>query len=419
MRKILFLLLLCFNSVHSQYVKVTAKNELEYEDYILIGFDSSATDSMDFDYDGIKFPSQNQFPTIYSIENVTNNWLSINTLKPIFEKVKMVDFNVLNGYGDTINLKFIGFKNLNSYCVLWDKKLNTYQIITSDSTYDYVTNQFDTLNFRFQILFHPKPIVHIDRANCIYNKNILKLAITDSLSPDLMFNIYNTGLSINETGHFGYYQPITMNLPSGQYYLKLGFIAPPFNTYLNGWVKTYYFVLDSIPNININLDISSQTVFIDQTFYFTATFSPNNSIATANLGDGTYFFINNGQTYTHMYNTADVYDLEITVLDTISECKEAKNIKIFVTSNQVNNLEMKNANVFFGVVGSLIIICNNNLNGLLNIYDISGRLIITTNIQLIKNNPFIFHNINISNGVYVLEFLIDKKKFYKKVLKNN
>jgi hypothetical protein len=404
---------------YNQTLKIKSLNNQGYEDYTLINFNTLATDSFDFDYDGVKFPSQNGYPTIYTIDSLTNFWFSINSLSSITNRIKYVNLNVIVGSGNNIDLTFSKFNLLSSYVILWDKKLNIRQIVSSDSTYTYSVDNLDTLDYRFQLQFQPEPVVDIIKADCNSNGvNKIFLSILDSLSPDFFFTLYNTDLTYNQSGHYSYFTPFSSIIPHGEYYLKIGVISPPLKPLTNTWIKTYYFIIDSIPNIYVNLTSDTQLTSTNQTINFTTSFYPIDFPAYLDFGDGNVIEVDSGISYPHVYLSAGSFEPKLIVVDTVNQCKDYYSISIDVKTNySPSYFEFTNGKIFIQD-NRLIIIPNIDIHGIISLFDLNGKLINSSTIDMLKSNNYRIDIHNLPSGIYILEIITNNKKYFKKIFKN-
>jgi len=414
-RLITFPLLIFALNVLSQTLTIKATSNLGFEDYTIIRFDTAASDSYDFNYDGIKFPSQNGYPTIYTIDTTTQAWYAFNSMDSVENHVKYVNFNVLPGNGTSIDLTFSKFDSLYSYVILWDRKLNVRQIVSTDSTYSYIINGVDTN--RFQLQFQPIPIFDLSAGDCITKTSKIKLGIADTSSPDFWFTMYNTTFTFSVSGHYSAVQPFASILPAGEYYLKIGVLAPPNTPISNSWIKNYFFIVDTIPSLFTQLTLNTQVTIVGQEVTFNVQFSPADFPATLEYGDGTVISVDSGQSYTYIYNAAGSFNPTLILLDTINTCKEFSSVQLDVKSNSfTTHQEYVDGKVFI-VDGKLVIIPNNDMYGIVCLYDISGRLIQNVTIEMLKANSYRLDTQNLSSGVYVVEFVVSNKKFYKKIIK--
>lgn len=409
--RILLLLLLTVTSTFAQ-TTIKASTNQGYSDYAIIRFDTAATDGYDFNYDGLKFPSQNGYPTAYTIDSVTNAWYSINTLKPVNTKIKYVKFNVLPGNGTTINLTFSGFDLLEGYTVLHDTYSNIFQFVNSDSTYSY--NVVAGSEARFVLMYNPKPIIFIDSATCINPFSKIKLSLQDTASLDMYFNMYNSNLTYLQTGHFNSVQSFYSFIPQGTYTLKLAPITP--NTYLNNSIKTYSFHIDSIPNIQLNINSLFPFLNVNQEAAIAVNFSPSNFYAELSFGDGTSIKPDSGSMNHHLYSMPGIYTIQLTIFDTIHNCKQTVIDTIVVQSTDIPSHEFTQGKLFYSN-GYICLIPNSDITGILSLYDMSARLVNSIDVSMLKNINYRLEAGNIAAGVYVVELLYNKKRYYKKIIK--
>lgn len=413
--RILFLLLFSsLTPIFSQTTLITSTTNQGYSDFAIVRFDSLATDSYDFDFDGIKFPSQNGYPTIYTIDTVSGAWYSINTLKPVDVKIKFVKFNVLPGDGTLINLTFSGFDLLEGYTLLHDTYLNVFQFVNSDSTYSFspITGSVD----RFVLMYNPKPIIFIDSATCTNPFTKIKLGVNDILSLDMMFDMYNSELTFMQTGHYNALQPYTSYLPKGNYFLKLSVITPSSAIYLNNSIKVYNFQIDTIPQIQLTINNIFEYVTVNQDANVNTSFSPASMYAELSFGDGTVIKPDSGSTYYHQYTVPGTYVMQLTVFDTVNACKKIVQDTIYVQSNSLTSGEFTQGKLFYSN-GYIHLIPDFNITGLIKIYDISAKLVSNTDINVVKSVNYRLDTSNIASGIYLIEIAYNNKRYYKKIVK--
>ena len=327
MKNLLTLLLLFLFLQSKSQIAIKAINGNSLSDSTTILYNSDATLQYDFMWDGIKFPSQNGYPTVYTLDSIY--WYSINSQPLMYIQTRETPLHILPGNDNNITLKLwdLGpIDTLHSVPTIYDRLTGKSWFIHSPTTISF--SYSDSINPRFIIRVYPQLSVGWFAYNCEDSVD-LSMGTLDTITPKIMYDIYNSTSTFFKQGLFRFHpQDANFNIPRGICYIKLLF---PQDGFQNGWVKTLVAETPIMPEITGDISISSLIGYLGDTIRVTPQFNPDSLFCRLLWGDGLDTVVESNIEYSHIYNSTGDYSIQLYVKYPGQDCYEtfSKLIKIY------------------------------------------------------------------------------------------
>lgn len=368
------------NSFQRMWVKVSNNQGLQNE--TLIAFLEEATDNPDHQFDAHKLPG-NEFISIYSTNESEN--FAIQAWKNITNN-RVIGLGVDAKVVGTHAIGIPRIENIDATTLVYveDTETGAYHNLRNGD-YQFEVTEPVTGTGRFFIHFTEAVEVNATTETCNTNDGSIELNGTPNI---WSYQVVNNS---NETVAEGAVETETLinGLAAGTYVVRFH----TFDGYSTS--KNVEVLSGSAVSVNV-LGITNTTV--GESANFTAT-AVNASEITWNFGDGTELIT--GNVVSHVYDMPGIYT--VTVSANNGECAAVSQVNIAVTANTtgLNQIISETVNVYPNPANNFFTITlNKEVEAILEITDLTGKLIRTENIS--GQMPNVISTSELANGIYLL-----------------
>jgi hypothetical protein len=400
---------------------ITATSGQGLQDYTQINIGSAnATDGYDFDYDGLKFASQNGYPTLFTNIDNQSAMFAINSF-PTNLATKVIPMGFMAGTDGTFTLDFQGLDNLPAtvMLVLEDKLTGQKKVLNPGVTYTFSSSVSDASD-RFNLLLYPQISIVVNDAGCNKPGNVV---FSNNSDVDWNFTLYNANQSILQTGHFTGTSP-QINLPKGEYTVKISTTQGQ-SSYVYNTSTT---VVGPV-SVSGQVVLSGQYAVVGEDFIvdFSNLITDNPTlpaIADISFGDGNSTVVSlDKQTMSYQYTVPGTYQFKLIAGGDQSPCKYTYESYVVVSdvNTSVDNMVETGTISMFANENVLTINFPEALSGRtkVSIYDLAGKLVFNKQMTDVPSGQqqFVIHNV--VKGIYIVKLEGNDVQMSKKILLNN
>jgi hypothetical protein len=398
---------------------ITATSGQGLQDYTQINIGSAnATDGYDFDYDGLKFASQNGYPTLFTNIDNQSAMFAINSF-PTNLATKVIPMGFMAGTDGTFTLDFQGLDNLPAtvMLVLEDKVTGQKKVLNPGVTYTFSSSVSDASD-RFNLLLYPATLVNVSKPTCDTEGSV---TLTNNSDINWSITITNQDNQIVRDGGF--------NTSSGNIELAAGSYQYKILTQVgsNGYVALGSFDIPAAGRINGTVEVSSTNVLIDEPVKFAldgikSDIPTNPVMVLADMADGNTVLadILDGA-FTYSYSVPGDYNVVLTIRDKESTCTATQSFLITVKADNTSVVNATQGNInAYSVNDQILITFPDAIDGKVNVklYDLAGKLILSEQFVNVQKGQKQMSASKVVKGIYILNIESDKTNYSKKILLN-